>query len=77
MRRLDTCGVASRARSLKTDLDVLPIGFHLIGGEVSDSAQFKVLLDMGPDIKPRAAMTDKGYDANTNRTTCRDRGIVP
>ncbi len=55
----------------------MPIGFHLTGGEVSDSTQFKVSLDMGPDIKPRAAMTDKGYDSNTNRTACRKRGIVP
>jgi transposase len=22
-------------------------------------------------------MTDKGYDSNANRTTCRERGIVP
>ena len=34
-------------------------------------------LQMGPDIKPRAAMTDKGYDAEANRTACRSRGIVP
>ncbi len=32
---------------------------------------------MGPDIKPRAAMTDKGYDSHANRTACRERGIVP
>jgi transposase len=34
-------------------------------------------LAMGPDITPRAAMTDKGYDARTNRVACRARGIVP
>jgi transposase len=34
-------------------------------------------LAMGPDITPRAAMTDKGYDARANRAACRARGIVP
>jgi Transposase DDE domain len=62
---------------LKTDLDGLPIGFHLTGGEISDSTQFKMSLDMGPDIKPRAAMTDKGHDSHADRTACRERGIVP
>ena len=32
---------------------------------------------MSPNINPRAAMTDKGYDSNANRTACRERGIVP
>jgi len=36
-----------------------------------------VLLDIGPDIKPRAAITDKGYDAKTNRSAARQRGICP
>src|SRR5882757_10122003 len=35
---------------LKTDLDGLPIGFHLTGGEVSDSTQLQMSLAMGPDI---------------------------
>ena len=47
---------------LKTDFDGLPIAFHLTGGEVSDSTQLETSLDIGPDITPRAAMTDKGYD---------------
>jgi transposase len=34
-------------------------------------------LEMGPDITPRAAMTDKGYDSKANRTACREHGIVP
>ncbi len=62
---------------LKTDFDGLPIGFHLTAGEASDSKEFKMSLEMGPDIKPRAAMTDKGYDSNANRTACRRRGIAP
>ena len=32
---------------LKTDLDGYPIGFHLTGGEASDSRNFEVLLDLG------------------------------
>ena len=62
---------------LKTDFNGLPIAFHLIGGEVSDSTQLKTSLDIGPDIAPRAALTGKGYDSKTNRTACRERGIVP
>ena len=62
---------------LKTDFDGLPIAFHLTGGEVSDSTQLVTSLDIGPDIKPRAAMTDKGYDSKSNRAACRERGIAP
>ena len=32
------------------------------------TAQFEVLLDLGPDITPRAAVGDKGYDSKANRT---------
>lgn len=49
----------------------------LTGGEASDSRQFPVLLDLGPDIRPRAALADKGYDAKTNRAAARQRGICP
>lgn len=62
---------------LKTDLGGLPLGFHLTGGEVSDSTQLQTSLDIGPDVRPRAALTDKGYDAKANRAACRARGIVP
>jgi len=37
----------------------------------------KLHLDIGPDITPRAAMTDKGYDFKPNRAACRKRGVVP
>ena len=36
-----------------------------------------MLLDLGPDIEPRAAIGDKGYDSNANRALCRKRSIVP
>jgi len=62
---------------LKTDLAGLPIAFHLTGGEVSDSTQLTTSLEIGPDITPRAAMTDKGYDSKANRDACRERGIAP
>lgn len=62
---------------LKTDFDGLRIAFHLTGGEVSDSTQLETSLDIRPDIKPRAAMTDKGYDSKANRAACPERGIVP
>ena len=62
---------------LKTDFDGLPIAFHLTGGEASDSRNFETLLDIGPDIAPRAALADKGYDAKTNRQAARKRGICP
>jgi transposase len=36
-----------------------------------------VLLDLGPDVDPRAVVADKGYDAKTNREAARNRGICP
>ncbi len=38
---------------------------------------FDVLLDMGPDIQPRAVICDKGYASKANREAARKRGIVP
>ncbi len=35
------------------------------------------MLELGPDITPRAALTDKGYDAQANRRAARDRHICP
>jgi transposase len=69
-------GFSTKIR-LKTDLDGYPIGFHLTGGEASDSRNFEVLLGLGPDVDPRAVVTDKGYDAKTNREAARKRGICP
>jgi transposase len=62
---------------LKVDLDGLPLAFHLTEGQASDSPQFEILLDLGPDITPRAAVGDKGYDSTGNRTAARERGICP
>jgi transposase len=62
---------------LKTDLDGNPLDFHLTGGEAGDSTEFETSLDIGPDIAPRIAMTDKGYDSRANRDAARARGITP
>lgn len=62
---------------LKTDLDGNPLDFHLTPGEASDSTQFETSLDIGPDTRPRVAMTDKGYDSQANRDAARARGITP
>jgi len=62
---------------LKTDFDGPPIGLHLTGGEASNCTQLATSLDIGPDITPRAAMTDKGYDSKATRAACRQRGILP
>jgi transposase len=53
------------------------IAFDLTGGEASDSRHFDILLDIGPDIEPRAAITDKGYSSKANRAVARARGIAP
>jgi len=58
----------------KTDLDGQPLDLHLTGGEASDSRRFDTLLDIGPDIAPRAVVTDKGCDAEANREAARRRG---
>ena len=62
---------------MKTDFGGVPIAFHLTGGEASDSRNFETLLDVGPDINPRAALGDKGYDSKSNREAARRRNICP
>jgi hypothetical protein len=58
---------------LKADFVGLPLAFHLTGGEASDNRYFELLLDIGPDITPRAVLGDKGYDAKANRKRWADR----
>ncbi|MFQ5625094.1 MAG: transposase [Methyloligellaceae bacterium] len=62
---------------MKTDFDGRPIGFDLTGGEASDNPHFEVLMELGPDICPRAVVADKGYDSATNRAIARAHGAVP
>jgi transposase len=53
------------------------IAFDLTGGEASDCTHFQTLLDIGPDITPRAAIADKGYSSKAIRAAARARGIAP
>lgn len=62
---------------MKTDFDGLPIAFDLTGGEAADGPHFETLMDLGPDISPRAAVADKGCDSAANRRIVRARGAVP
>jgi transposase len=62
---------------LKTDFDGHPIAFDLTGGEKGDAPHFPILLGLGPDIDPRAAVADKGYASKANRAAARERGIAP
>lgn len=34
-------------------------------------------MDLGPDVQPRAAVADKGYDSTANRQIARRHGAVP
>jgi hypothetical protein len=64
---------SSGRRNIKVDLDGRPLAFHLTEEQASDSPQFEVLPDLGPDITPRAVVGDKGYDAKANRSAARER----
>ena len=61
----------------KSDASGDIIAFDLTGGEASDARHFDVLLDIGPDIQPRAVICDKGYASKANREAARARGIAP
>jgi transposase len=62
---------------VKCDYNGLPLDFHLTGNEASDTKQFDILLEIGPDATPRGIIADKGYDAKANRDAARAKGIVP
>ena len=49
------------------DLKCQPLAFDLTGGKASDSRHFETLLDLSPDMTPRAVLTDKGSNAERNR----------
>ena len=61
---------------LKTDFDGLPITFDLTGGGAADSPHFETLMDIGPDVRPRAIVADKGYDSAGNRQLARKKGAL-
>src|SRR3954466_7339110 len=70
-------GLSPRRRGSTSRLIGRPLAFHLTEGQASDSPQFEVLLDWGPDITPRAAVGDKGHDSSGNRSAARERSICP
>ena len=56
----------------KSDASGTIIGFDLTGGQASDTRHFETLLDIGPDIQPRAvicAMARKKVGTNSATTT--------
>ena len=61
----------------KSDASGDIIAFDLTGGEASDGRHFETLLDIGPDIQPRAVICDKGYASKANREAARARGVAP
>jgi transposase len=61
----------------KSDASGDIIAFDLTGGEASDARHFDILIDIGPDIQPRAVICDKGYASKANRQAARKRGIAP
>ena len=62
---------------MKTDFDGHPIAFDLTGGEKADAPHFPILLGLGPDTDPRAAVGDKGYASKANRAAARKHGAIP
>ena len=61
---------------MKTDFDGLPIAFDLTGGQAADGPHFETLMDLGPDVRPRAIVADKAYDSAKNRQRARKKGSL-
>ena len=61
----------------KSDASGDIIAFDLTGGEASDARHFETLLDIGPDIKPRAAISRQRLRQQDQSDAARARGIVP
>lgn len=75
---MDWRGLEGRGRpNSAADLNRGRSSFDLSGGEQADAPPFPVLLDLGPDMAPRAAIGDKGYDSKANRAAAQARGIAP
>ena len=52
-------------------------GHHRLRPDRRRRRHFETLLDIGPDIQPRAVICDKGYASKANRDAARARGIAP
>jgi hypothetical protein len=62
---------------LEADFDGLPIVFHLTGPEIDDRTQLRTTPDIGPDMTPRAAIDDMGYNSAKSFAICRKRRSGP
>jgi Transposase DDE domain len=77
-KRLGARVAASPPRSTqKSDASGDIIAFDLTGGEASDGRHFETVLDIGPDIQPRAVICEKGYASKANRDAAGKRRIAP
>src|SRR6478609_2313539 len=56
----------------KSDASGDIIAFDLTGGEAFDGHHFETLLDIGPDIQPRAVICDKGYASKQGQSRRRE-----
>jgi hypothetical protein len=54
-----------------------PIAFDLTDGEAADAPQMPILMDIGPDVEPRAMIGYKGYASKANREAARTHGAIP
>ena len=62
----------------KSDASGDIIAFDLTGREASDARHFETLLDIGPDIRPRAAIARQRLrQQSQSRRRARTRGIAP
>ena len=61
----------------KSDASSDIIAFDLTGGEASDGRHFETLLDIGPDIQPRAAISRQRLRQQGHREAARARGVAP
>ena len=61
----------------KSDASGDIIAFDLTGGEASDGRHFETLLDIGPDIQPRAAISRQRLRQQGHREAARARGVAP
>ena len=66
-----SCGRFTTKVHLKTDFDGFPLAIHLTEARISRCSL------LGAGTKPSVALTDKGYDAKSNRRPARARSVVP
>ncbi len=76
-RRSAGRAVASRPRSASKPTSMASLSPSTDRREGRRQSRFPLLLDLGPDVLPRAALADKGYDSMVNRAAARTRGICP